>query len=487
MPRIPMYIAQGKIPDRVADPEAAGLPFQAMIRAEEGMQRQGLALQMAGQTVSGAVGRYITHEQARQQKVKEAAQALEHIERSSRLTEALGELGERYASDPDWEGKHERFRQESRKLIDDEVKQIKDPVVSLMIRKDAERLHLHHDLAVRQSASRQRLDAWKAQGLNALEVYEREEARAPDELARQLINSKRQAAVAGMVQAGVIDQVTAQKINQSLDERLAANRVIQEMRVDPAGVLERLQSGRFENLTPERREGLIGAAQRQIDARQRQAEADLRRTVIEEERQERRSERTLRETQRANFSKLAAGQTTGKATLADIDQALNNRQIDEAHYRQLLDRHSRDMEREINEGEQHLDQTFRTKGAMEMLDPANEQYRARLKRELRERVRAGEMPGSVLDSILFREQKTPQSPSAYPTPMFLDGKKDDLAALERAKQATAEKFQQGLIDRATAKREMLNLDRLAEAVRARSKPAEGAKDERKSKSSRFIN
>ncbi len=488
MPKIPVYIAKEQYPEHVADPENVGMPYRAIIQAEEGIQRQGLAMQIAGQTISGAVSRYVSHEQLRDRKVREAAQAAEYIERSARLTAGLGELGESYINDTGWQGKHEKFQQEARKLIDTEINNIKDPVVSLMVRKDAERLYAHHDLAVRRSASGQRIDAWKAQGLQALEIYEREEARAPDDLAAQIINSRRKATIAGMVQAGVIDQTTGFKLDQSLDERLAVNRVIQEMRVDPARVMQGLQAGRYENLTPERRESLIGSAQRQIEARDRQAEMALRRSVIESERTERQQEKNLREAQRQNYSSLAAGQASGKTSLADIDEALQLRHIDEVHYRQLLDRHRHDLEKEINEGEGYLRQTFKKTGPMAaFIDPEEEALIARLQKEFRDRVRSGEMPENVLNQIEVREQNTPRSPASYPTPLYLKGKKDDLSALEKAGQITKQKFESGEIDVATAKRELFNLKRLIESVHHSQQQQQKTETEKKeSKSEKYL-
>lgn len=487
MPKIPIYQTQEKIPDRAGSPEAAGLGLAAAIRSEEIKQRGFYNFQRSLSDVSDAMGQVVRHEEIRQQKVKEAEQAMEHIEKSSRITRTLADLGEKYEADQDWKTKPERFQKEARAYIDEEIKNTADPVVSRMLRKDSERLFLHHELAIRHSAGKQRIDNFKATGLAALEDYEREEARAPDDLAREIIRGKRKASVAGMIEAGVITAAEGQKLDQTLDERQAANQVIQAMRHDPQGVLGRLHKGEFENLTPEKREQLIGAAQRQIEAQQNKAEREFRQMVTLAERSERMQAKAVKETQQANFGKLAAGQTRGRVTLADIDKAMENRQIDEVQYKQLSDRYHRDVETQIHEAEKFIDQSFASKGVFERRDNANERFRADLKREVRDRSRAGELPNNVLNEIIDRENKKPKPINSLPTPLFLDGKKDDIGALERAAQATAQRFRDGVIDEATARREAKVIENLKASIRYRDQQkaeTETKKPEGSSKNSR---
>ena len=459
MPKIPVYLAEEKLPSVARDVETVGKPFRAQIMAEQSMQE---TLQTAAKGVT-RISDQVLRMQAQRLEID---RAMTRIEKTINIQRGLQDISNRYELDQDWQTKPERFKAAANQLVELELQDIKDPLVKQHVRRDVSRVQMHYEALITHQANKQRADQYRAQGLQVLEESERLEAQAPDEIAREKLRAQRIGVIAALTKMGVMTETEAQRINQGLNEKLAANRVLQDMRADPAAVLSRLQKNEYPDLTPEKRESLIGAAQREIERQDRKRDMALKESVARADQEERAYNKAMLEAQRANFARLAAGQTLGKVKLLDIDEALNKRLINEDQYRMLIDRHKQDLRRDIERGEKHLDQMFRSRSPLEALDPTNEQYRARLKREFSDRVKSGEMPDNVLDEIIAREQATPPNPKAVPLPMFFDGRRDDLKVedVKRAAEKIIQALQDGRLDPNVAERELKKAKTLIDAL-----------------------
>jgi hypothetical protein len=115
----------------------------------------------------------------------------------------------------------------------------------------------------------------------------------------------------------------------------------------------------------------------------------------------------------------------------------------------------------------YIDDQLRTTGpGAEILDPDEQARRAGAKREFDSRVRGREEPWEVADDVVKRYRRNPLTTSSLPNPLFLHpgDNSNDIAALDRAEEATVHQFVSGYIDVRTFERETENIKKLKEII-----------------------
>ncbi len=476
MPRVPTYSPNVQTPWAPEPPAApigaAGLPGQAMAEMGEAVQKSG--------DVLAAIA-----EQRR-----EAQQVIEILEKETGFQEELFNLKQALTGDPNsYEAAANQAPKAIKDLQDKWLKEARDPKVREALKRSFLRPSLTAQQDVTEWANKKRADHGVAALDNALAQYSRLYHAAERDDDKSAILGKIKGAIQGAAAVGFISRDKAGDLWRKTQEDILETEIMGMVRLDPAQTRQRLEDPKWAaGLPPERRERLISQLDRKVEQMERRAERLENRALRQQELAEKLKDRQLKEAQNKVFNEAAAKQAQGQLTLAEIQELREKRQISEDGYRRLVDRHDRDLERTINEGESYLDAVFRTKGAWEALDQTNEFYRAGLKRELRDRVRRGEDPDFVIDDIVGREMVKPKGLAAYPRPLYLEGPKEDLDTIQeindlkgRLQQAlikTKEAFEKDELDKAAALREtrrIKDLLRAAEHEFGRLKTLEASK------------
>ncbi len=462
MPKVPTYSPSVQTPWAPEPPAApigaAGLPGAALAEAGEAVQKSGDILAKIG-------------EQRRK-----AQQVIEILEKETGFQEELFNLKQGLIGDPgNYEAAANQASKAIKELQDKWLKEAKDPEVREALTRSFLRPSLAAQQDVAEWANKQRADRGAAALDSAVAQYSRLYHSATRDDDKAAILGKIKGAIEGAASVGFLSRDKAGDLWRKTQEDILETEIMGMARLDPAQTRQRLEDPKWAaGLPPERRERLLGQLDRKVEQMERRAERLEIRGLRQQEMAEKLNEKQLKEEQGKVFNEAAAKQVQGQLSLSDINQLRESRRINEDGYRRLVERHDRDWERAINEGESYLDAVFRTKGPLEALDQTNEFYRAGLKRELRDRVRQGQDPDAVIDDIVSREMVKPKGPSAYPRPLYLEGPKDGFSTtaeisdlkgrLEQALLKTKEAFEKGDLDKAAALRETRRIKDLLRAA-----------------------
>ena len=487
-PKVPLFEPQAKTPmegpSTFVDTIAYGMEGrqQAEILGQQGRQKAAAWGQVgeAGEKLTrlGMIG--LEHSAELQKALKKAAQTTELLKLQTGYLTDLYQIKDAFAIDSDFNTKATRSQQAIKELQQKYISMTSDPEIQQDLIKSTMHVSIEVGHKIQTESTKQRKDHGVATLDSALDVFNHLYAKSSTDIEKDTILNNAQSAIQKSQSAMYIDETESVKRWKKFQSSIMETEIMGMMRQNPVETRSRLMDPKFApGLDENTRERFMAMADRVMDRNLRKAEIAERRAMADEEKAEKKAAEKVKKDQTATFAKLAARQITGAENPlrpGEAEELLEKRQINEEGYKQLMYRESRDLEKEINEGEQYLDGLFRTRSPLESIDPINESYRARIKKELRDRVREGELPKEVLNDIEVRESVKPKSPETFPRPKFLTGDKTDLTAIKQAGQITADKFKDGLIDSKTALRELRNIKDLERSLEYHNQRKKTLKD-----------
>lgn len=239
MAKIPIYNSESRLTT-----EAPSVRVSPQVFGQEGR-----ALQDVGKVVQETAD--VFHK---------ANQTAEYTKAQADATKALYEMRLEYENDTDYKTMSERYQKRLQEIKESVLSNVGDPVV-----KNTLDLELDNDSAIEMikvsQASRKRMiDDTKANIVYSIDNIAKMYSMETNPAKKQDLYSRAVSILDSNAESGIIDKETAAKEKVKLGDKFDKQQALDDMKADPAGMLDLLKSGYYKNLDPETKKEVENAA-----------------------------------------------------------------------------------------------------------------------------------------------------------------------------------------------------------------------------------